>query len=213
MNGQIKGYRLFQIFILLCVIQFCGLNSLAQNGKIEIEVPSKPTAVESRTEEIFERLVALRRDLHRHPELGGKEKRTAAKIGEYLTSLGLEVKTGIGGQGVVGILRGAKNGRKIAWRADMDALASDSPDVVAFQSTNPGVRHICGHDVQVAIALGIADVLVSLKNQINGTIYFVFQPSEENVRGAKAMIDDGLFEMIDPEEFYALHVTPYPEGI
>ncbi|SEC71612.1 amidohydrolase [Maribacter dokdonensis] len=213
MNGQIKGYRLFQIFILLCVIQFCGLNSLAQNGKIEIEVPSKPTAVESRTEEIFERLVALRRDLHRHPELGGKEKRTAAKIGEYLTSLGLEVKTGIGGQGVVGILRGAKNGRKIAWRADMDALASDSPDVVAFQSTNPGVRHICGHDVHVAIALGIADVLVSLKNQINGTIYFVFQPSEENVRGAKAMIDDGLFEMIDPEEFYALHVTPYPEGI
>ncbi|MGB3143249.1 MAG: amidohydrolase, partial [Maribacter sp.] len=199
MNRQEKGYKSFQIFILICVIQCCGLNSLAQNGKIEVEVSSKPTAVESRTGEIFERLVAFRRDIHRHPELGGEEKRTAEKIREYLTSLGLEVKTGIGGHGVVGILRGGKDGRKIAWRADMDALASNSRDVVAFQSSNPGVRHICGHDVHVAIALGIADVLVSLKNQINGTIYFVFQPSEENVRGAKAMMDDGLFEMIDPE--------------
>lgn len=195
------------------LILFLISPSTAQGIKTGEGAESIQDVIDSRTEIIFDGLVAFRRDLHRYPELSGKEKRTAKKITEYLVSLGLEVKTGIGGHGVVGILRGGEKGRKIAWRADIDALKSDSPDVVEFASTNPGVRHICGHDVHTAIGLGIADVLAAQRERLPGTVYFVFQPSEENVQGAKAMIDDGLFKSIAPEEFYALHVTPYPEGM
>ncbi|MFN3137423.1 MAG: M20 family metallopeptidase [Allomuricauda sp.] len=124
----------------------------------------------------------------------------------------MEVKTGIGGYGVVGILKGGKPGKKIAWRADMDAMPSNAPDVVAFASETEGVRHICGHDVHTTVALGMATVLAAQRERLEGTIYFVFQPSEENIKGALAMMDDGLFQLIDPEEMYAMHVTPFPAG-
>lgn len=127
--------------------------------------------------------------------------------------MGLEVKTNIGGYGVVGILNGDKKGKRIAWRADIDALPSNIPDVLDFQSQNKGVRHICGHDVNATTALGIAEVLSGLKENLNGTVYFIFQPSEENYKGAKAMIDDGLFKIIKPDEIYASHITPMPEGL
>ncbi|MCR9227108.1 MAG: amidohydrolase [Flavobacteriaceae bacterium] len=168
--------------------------------------------IQQRTEQIFDSLVKIRRDFHMYPEVGGEEKRTSTKIAEYLRELGLEVKTGIGGYGVVGILKGAKPGKKIAWRADIDAMPSKAPDVVDFTSKHEGVRHICGHDVHAAVALGIANVLVQQKEQLEGTVYFVFQPSEENVKGALEMIDDGLFDIIEPEEMYAMHVTPFPAG-
>lgn len=169
--------------------------------------------VQQRTDHIFDKLVKIRRDFHTYPELSEQEKRTSDKIAEYLTSLGLEVHTNIGGYGVVGILKGDKNGKRIAWRADIDALSSHFPDDVEFQSKNEGVRHICGHDVNTTIALGIADVLSSLKQNLKGTIYFIFQPSEENIKGAKAMMADGLFDIIDPDEIYALHITPMPAGM
>ena len=168
--------------------------------------------IQQHTDEIFDSLVSVRRDFHRYPEVSGNEKRTSAKIAEYLTRLGLEVKTGIGGYGVVGILKGGKPGKKIAWRADMDAMPSQAPDVVDFKSKHKGVRHICGHDVHAAVALGIANVLVNHKQNLAGTVYFVFQPSEENIKGALAMLDDGLFDLIEPEEMYAMHVTPFPAG-
>ena len=168
--------------------------------------------IHKQTAQIFDSLINIRRDLHRYPEISGEEKRTSEKIAEYLIGLGLEVKTNIGGYGVVGILKGAKPGKKIAWRADIDAMPSTAPDVVDFESRNEGVRHICGHDVHTAVALGIANVLSSQKEQLEGTIYFVFQPSEENIKGALAMIDDGLFDIIHPEEMYAMHVTPFPAG-
>ncbi len=168
--------------------------------------------IQQRTNEIFDSLVTIRRDFHMYPEVGGNEKRTSEKIAAYLSRLGLEVKTGIGGYGVVGILKGAKPGKKIAWRADIDAMPYKAPDMVDFASKNEGVRHICGHDLHAAVALGIANVLVEQKENLTGTIYFVFQPSEENIKGALAMIDDGLFDMIEPEEMYAMHVTPFPAG-
>ena len=168
--------------------------------------------IQNRTDQIFDSLVKIRRDFHMYPEVGGEEKRTSTKIAEYLTKLGLEVKTGIGGYGVVGILEGAKPGKKIAWRADIDAMPYKAPDVVDFASKHEGVRHICGHDVHTAVALGIANVLEQQKESLEGTVYFVFQPSEENIKGALAMIDDGLFDMIQPEEMYAMHVTPFPAG-
>jgi metal-dependent amidase/aminoacylase/carboxypeptidase family protein len=169
-------------------------------------------AIQQKTDEIFDSLVAIRRDFHMYPELSGYEKNTSIKIADYLSTLGLEVKMNIGGYGVVGILKGAKKGKKIAWRADIDALASDIPDVVDFQSINTGVRHICGHDVHTTVALGIANILASQSKHLNGTVYFVFQPSEENIKGARAMIDDGLFDMIHPDEVYALHMSPFPVG-
>lgn len=171
------------------------------------------TDIQLRAAEIFDDLVLVRRDFHMHPELSGQEKRTSDKIAQYLTDLGLEVKTNIGGFGVVGILRGAKEGKKIAWRADIDALPINAENVVDFKSKNTGVGHLCGHDVHTTIALGIANVLAGLKEGLKGTIYFVFQPSEENLQGAKAMMDDGLFEIINPDEMYALHVTPFPAGL
>ncbi|PKD18330.1 hypothetical protein APR41_04035 [Salegentibacter salinarum] len=176
-------------------------------------IPSIHQSIQSQTDNIFESLVEIRRDLHKYPEISGEEKRTAGKINEYLLSLGLEVKKGIGGNGVVGILKGAKKGRHIAWRADIDAMSSDIPDVVEFKSENPGIRHICGHDVHTTIAMGIANVLNSQRENLKGTVYFIFQPAEETYRGAKAMINDGLFEIINPEEIYGLHITPSPAGV
>lgn len=197
-----------QFFFLLPFL-FLALVLKGQNGEQSLGIHS---AIQHRTDEIFESLVEIRRDFHRFPELSGQEQRTSEKVADYLRDLGLEVHTHVGGYGVVGILKGKEEGKKIAWRADMDAMPSDAPDLVDLQSQNEGVRHICGHDVHTAIALGIANVLASQKDRLHGTVYFVFQPSEENIKGAKAMVEDGLFDLIDPEEFYALHMSPFPVG-
>jgi len=168
--------------------------------------------ISKKAESIFASLVELRRDIHQHPELSGKETRTSALVKKYLIDLGLEVKTNIGGFGVVGILKGANPGPVVAWRADMDALADNSPDSVAFKSINPGVKHSCGHDVHTTIALGIANVLSSLKTKLKGTVLFIFEPSEENFLGAKAMLADGLFGQLKPDAILALHLGPLPAG-
>lgn len=193
--------------LTICFFTLVSISVSSQNQTENIH-----TDIQQRTEQIFDSLVKIRRDFHMYPEVGGEEQRTSLKIAEYLTALGLEVKTNIGGYGVVGILKGAKPGKKIAWRADIDAMPSKAPDVVDFKSKNEGVRHICGHDVHTAVALGIANVLTHQKENLEGTVYFVFQPSEENIKGALAMMDDGLFDIIDPEEMYAMHVTPFPAG-
>jgi metal-dependent amidase/aminoacylase/carboxypeptidase family protein len=168
--------------------------------------------IEKQTDAIYSSLVEIRRDLHVNPELSKQEKRTSKVVAEYLRNLGLEVKMNIGGNGVVGILKGGKKGRNIAWRADMDAIKTDDADVVDFQSKNEGVRHICGHDVHTTIALGIANVLSQQKENLEGTIYFIFQPAEETFTGAKDMIADGLFDMIQPDEIYGLHIGPGASG-
>ena len=197
---------------IVLAIQLAYLPSLifAQTKTVESNIHEK---VKTRTELIFDSLVSIRRDFHTYPELAEQEKQTSNKIATYLKSLGLEVHTDIGGYGVVGILRTNKKGKEIAWRADIDALASDHPDVVGFSSKNEGVRHICGHDVHTTIGLGIVNVLTSLKESLAGTIYFIFQPAEENWAGAKAMLNDGLLNIINPDEIYALHVAPMSEGV
>ncbi|WP_080903935.1 M20 family metallopeptidase [Parabacteroides sp. Marseille-P3160] len=133
-------------------------------------------------------------------------------IKQYLSNLGLQVKTDIYGYGVVGILNGDKKGKKIAWRADMDALPNDFPDKVDFKSKVKGVQHGCGHDIHMAIALGIAEVLAKNKKSLHGTVYFIFQPEEETFVGAKKMIENGLLSKINPDEIYGLHVTALPVG-
>jgi metal-dependent amidase/aminoacylase/carboxypeptidase family protein len=168
--------------------------------------------IEKKTNEIYDDLVKIRRDFHMNPEISKQEKRTSKIVAEYLRNLGLEVKTDVGGYGVVGILKGGKKGRKIAWRADMDAIKTDEADVVDYKSKNKGVRHICGHDVHTTIALGIANVLSQQKEDLEGTVYFIFQPAEEMATGAKDMIADGLFDLIKPDEVYGLHIGPEASG-
>lgn len=195
--------------ILLLQFMLCGAFTFAQNAT---STSSIHQAVQSHTDSIFDSLVKIRRDFHMNPEVSGEEKRTSEAIATYLVDLGLEVKTNIGGYGVVGILDTGRPGKRIAWRADIDAMPSDVPDVVDFASKNEGVRHICGHDIHTTIGMGIANVLVSQKEKLNGIIYFIFQPKEELNEGALAMIADGLFDLVQPDEIYGLHVTPYPVG-
>lgn len=168
--------------------------------------------VRVQTDAVFDKLVALRRDLHQHPEAAGQEVRTAATVAARLRALGLEVQTGQYGHSVVGILRGGQPGRTVAWRAELDALAGDYRDPAAFRSLNPGVHHACGHDVHMAVALGIAEVLAAQRASLRGTVVFVFQPEEETFRGAKALVDRGVFASTRPDEIYGLHVTALPVG-
>lgn len=194
--------------ILLLLLLTTGILS-AQSDKNT----SNYQQIEKQTDAIYNDLVKVRRDLHVNPELSKQEKRTSKIVADYLRNLGLEVKTNIGGNGVVGILKGGKKGRKIAWRADMDAIKTDESDVVDFKSQNEGVRHICGHDVHTTIALGIANVLSQHKENLEGTVYFIFQPAEETFTGAKDMIADGLFDIIQPDEIYGLHIGPEASGM
>jgi amidohydrolase len=162
------------------------------------------------SEEVAKRLdslVALRRDFHRHPELSFQEKRTAQIIAERLSAAGLEVKTGIAGTGVVGILRGDKPGKTIAWRADIDALPLTEILDAPFASGTPGVMHACGHDGHTAIAITAAEVLAARRAELPGTVVFIFQPAEELLSGAKPMIEAGVLDSPRVDEIYGLHLT------
>lgn len=157
-------------------------------------------------------LIALRRDLHQHPEVSGAEERTAGVIAQRLQTLGFEVRTGVGGYGVVGMLHGTKPGPTIAFRADMDAVPSNAPDPVEFRSLTPGVRHICGHDVHVTVGIAIAEGLASVRDELAGSVMLIFQPAEERATGARAMLADNVFGPGRPDAIYAVHTAPLPVG-
>lgn len=152
-------------------------------------------------------LTRIRRDIHAHPELGFEERRTAALIAGELRRIGLEVTEGIGGTGVVGVLRNGGDNRAIGFRADMDALPFQEETGVAHASRTPGVFHGCGHDGHVAILLGAARHLAETR-RFSGTINFIFQPAEEGQAGAHAMIEDGLFRRFPCDKIFALHNWP-----
>jgi metal-dependent amidase/aminoacylase/carboxypeptidase family protein len=154
----------------------------------------------------------VRRDLHRHPEVSGQEERTAKVVADHLRQLGLIVRTGVGGHGVVGILTGGRPGPLVAYRADMDAVRSAAPDPVEFRSVVPGVRHICGHDVHVTIGLALASALSHVRADLPGRVMFVFQPAEERATGARAMLDAGLFAPEKPAAIFGLHAAPFDAG-
>lgn len=155
----------------------------------------------------IDELVALRRDIHAHPELGFCEHRTAARIAAVLRAAGCEVHEGIGGTGVVGVLRAGTGARTLGLRADMDALPIHEQTNLPWASTTPGVFHGCGHDGHVAMLLGAAQALAA-DPQFSGTLNLIFQPAEEGQGGARAMIEDGLFERFACERVYALHNWP-----
>ncbi len=157
--------------------------------------------------ELFADTVAIRRDLHAHPELAFEETRTADIVAARLRALGFDVHTGIGGTGVVGMLAGAHPGPTIMLRADMDALPMPEENDVPYVSRNAGVTHACGHDAHVAMLLGAATILRERASEVHGRVAFVFQPAEEGGGGARAMLDDGLIARFAIERAYGLHIA------
>jgi amidohydrolase len=156
-----------------------------------------------------EKLTAIRRDLHAHPEIGFEEHRTGALVAERLHHWGIEVHPGIGRTGLVGVIRGRRegSGRAVGLRADMDALPIQEENDFVHRSTKPGLMHGCGHDGHTTMLLGAVQYLAATRN-FDGTVYAIFQPGEEGFAGAKAMIDDGLFLRFPCDEVYALHNWP-----
>lgn len=155
-------------------------------------------SIETRLEELFPEMVELRRYFHQYPELSFEEEKTPAKIAEYLTDLGIEVRTDVGGRGVVGTIRGGKPGKTVAIRADFDALPLLDEKDVAYKSKIPGVMHACGHDAHTATLLIIAKALSEQKENLAGNIVLIHQFAEEVAPGgAKAMIEDGCLDGVD----------------
>ncbi|MDR1661947.1 MAG: amidohydrolase, partial [Azoarcus sp.] len=152
-------------------------------------------------------LQAIRRDLHAHPELAFAETRTADAVSARLSEWGIAFHRGLGGTGVVGVIRSGESGRAIGLRADMDALPIAEANDFAHRSQREGRMHGCGHDGHVAMLLGAAKLLAG-RGDFDGTVYLIFQPGEEGAGGARAMIEDGLFERFPMEAVYGLHNWP-----
>ncbi|HEY9063400.1 MAG TPA: amidohydrolase [Burkholderiaceae bacterium] len=182
---------------------------------------SLAAAIDAAVEQIEPALIAWRRDLHQHPELGNREFRTSGIVAKHLTELGLdEVRTGVAHTGVVGLLKGALPGPVVALRADMDGLPVEERVALPFASTvrtqwngeEVGVMHACGHDAHVAILMSVASVLAGLRDRLRGSVKFIFQPAEElppegEEGGAKLMIEQGALQNPVPDAIFGLHVT------
>jgi hippurate hydrolase len=152
-------------------------------------------------------LVAIRHDLHMHPELQFEEHRTSAVVAKELARCGIEVTTGIAGTGVVGTIRSGTSRKSIGIRADMDALPIHETTNLPYASKTPGKMHACGHDGHTTILLGLARELAAEKN-FDGTVHLIFQPAEEDISGAKRMIEEGLFKRFPCDSVFALHNLP-----
>ena len=150
-------------------------------------------------------LITLRRDFHKHPELGFEEFRTSDIIAEYLKTLGLDVKRGLAKTGVVGVLKGDHSGPTLLVRSDMDALPIQEQNDVPYKSVNTGIMHACGHDAHMSMLLIAAKILSHHKDKIRGTIVFAFQPNEE-VAGAELMVEDGVLDEPKVDASFGLHV-------
>ncbi len=184
------------LLLPLCIAAF--------SQTLEERVAAKAAALERS-------LIEQRRDFHMNPELSNREERTARIVAEKLRALGLEVKTGVGKHGVVGLLKGGKPGPVVAWRADMDGLPVIEETNAPYKSKNSGVHHACGHDAHMAIALSVAELLSGMRDQIPGTVKFIFQGAEEGAPkgeegGAFLMIKEGVLENPKPAAIFGLHV-------
>ncbi|MEJ2514442.1 MAG: amidohydrolase [Gammaproteobacteria bacterium] len=183
-----------------------------------------PPAVATRAAALEPKLIEWRRDLHANPELSNREFRTSARVADHLKSLGLEVRTGIAHTGVAGLLVGDPSGPTVALRADMDALPVTEQTGLPFASTvtadyngqATGVMHACGHDAHTAILMATAELLASMRDELPGSVLFIFQPAEEGAPpgeegGAELMLKEGLFDWVRPDAVFGLHVwSPLP---
>jgi amidohydrolase len=195
----------------------------------EVLLSKTPSAAESQAKkidmivkELTPSLISIRRDLHAHPELSGQEHRTSALVADYFKSLGLEVRTGIGGTGVLAVLRGGRPGPVVGFRGDMDALPITEETGLPFASKEKaildgrevGVMHACGHDIHTTMLLGLATVLSRLRDDLPGTVLFIAQPAEEAGDGAQEMLKAGVFRDIKPQAMFAFHMDDtIPAGV
>lgn len=154
-----------------------------------------------------EKTVAVRRDLHMHPEIAFEEHRTMGVVEGRLREIGLNPRTGVGGTGVVALLDTGRDGPTVLARADMDALPVPEEKETEYRSTVQGKMHACGHDGHTSVLLSVAEILTSMRDRMNGRVLFVFQPAEEIVRGAVAMLEDGALEGIDVDYVLGLHLS------
>jgi len=199
---------------------------LAVTFAVGVSAEELRSRVAASVEALMPEVVTWRHDIHQHPELSNREVRTAEKVAEHLRSLGFdEVRTGVAHTGVVGLLVGGKPGSTVALRADMDALPVAERTGLPFASTERamyngqevGVMHACGHDAHVAILMGVAAVLAEVREELAGSVKFIFQPAEEGppegeVGGASLMIEEGVLDQTEPEAIFGLHVWPGPSG-
>jgi amidohydrolase len=203
--------------ICLLALSLYTTIAAAQTDVLKANVSKKADAMQAK-------LVTWRRDFHEHPELGNHETRTAGIIANHLKSLGIEVKTGVAKTGVVGLLKGGKPGPVVALRADMDGLPVIERTAVPFASkvkttfnnAEVGVMHACGHDTHMSILMGVAEVLASMKNDLHGTVKFIFQPAEEGPPfgeegGAELMIKEGVLQNPKVDAIFGLHINAQTE--
>lgn len=194
-----------------------SLSSFSQNESLKAKISQSADKIETK-------VIEWRRDFHEHPELGNQEVRTADIIAKHLKSLGIEVKTGVAKTGVVGILKGGKDGPVVALRADMDALpVKERVDIpfaskakTRFNGQEVSVMHACGHDSHVAILMGVAEVLASQKKDLKGTVKFIFQPAEEGPPfgeegGAELMVKEGVLNNPKVDVIFGLHINAQTE--
>src|SRR5271163_4544955 len=168
--------------------------------------PEMPTTIDQIRRHHGE-LTELRRDIHANPELGLQEHRTAEIVAQKLTEWGIEVHRGVGGTGVVGVLRSGNGHARVGLRADMDALPIEEATGLSYASRNRGTMHACGHDGHTTMLLGAARYLAETRD-FSGTVHFIFQPGEEGIGGALAMLKDGLFQRFPCDAVFGLHNRP-----
>lgn len=206
----------FGIIFFFVVVQ---LQAVAQNGNSDVH-----QQINEQAEELFDQVVEWRRHFHENPELSNREEETAEYIAEYLRSLGMEVETGVAHTGVVGILEGAKDGPVVGLRADIDALPVTERVGLPFKSTKTttylgqetGVMHACGHDTHIAMLMGAAKILTDMKDQLAGTVKFIFQPAEEGSPpgeegGAELMVKEGVLQNPDVDVIFGQHINSQTE--
>lgn len=204
----------FVLPILMFALVLASQSSFAQSALRPV-IDANASALEPK-------VIEWRRDIHMHPELGNEEVRTAKKVADHLRSLGIEVTENVAVTGVVGLLKGGKPGPTVALRADMDALPVTERNDLPFKSVNTatyngqetGVMHACGHDTHVAILMGVAEVMSSMKDELEGNVKFIFQPAEEGVSGpgpagAELMVEEGVMEDVDA--VFGLHINSQME--
>ncbi len=198
------------ISLLLLTISLVGFS----------QIDKARQTIKARANEVEKKVIAWRRDIHEHPELGNREFRTAEIIAKHLQSLGIEVKTGVAKTGVVGLLKGGLPGPVVALRADMDALPvyekNDLPfaskSTTTYNGQQVGVMHACGHDTHVAMLMGVAEVLASMRKELKGSVKFIFQPAEEGAQndeefGAQLMVKEGVLENPKVDVIFGLHIS------
>lgn len=178
---------------------------------LETNIKKTVNKIKKETKNIQDQLITWRRYFHLYPEVGLNTKETSKKIEEELIKIGLDVRAGVGGYGVIGLLKGDNPGKVIAIRADIDALPIKEETDLPFASTNENM-HACGHDAHISMALGAAKILSQHRDEIYGTVKFIFQPGEEVAEGAKLMLNDGAFENPKVHAIISLHIGKVWEG-